>query len=240
LTTLNAVKRFGELLNMADNVFADLKYYGHCWPAAKAVERQTVLYRDGPDDEPDSEEQVWKIELSGNGRAFQEMRPTGWWRNFATLALDDKDAVEDWYRRKGDPFRFMTPKTTLTTARWAGLKASLQQAAALYGKRDADGLARIEADAATCSAALSAILESEAERITNRPAVLRDTGRLEWRPLAPSLAAFLQGSAAHLIDARVPLNTCLHCGDWFPLYRAKTKYCSTTCRAAASLAKGAA
>lgn len=225
---------------MADDVFSTLTYYGHCWPAAKAVERQTVLYRDRPDDEPDSEEQVWKIELSGNGRPFNETRPTGWWRNFATLALDDKDAVEDWYRRKGDPFRFLTPKATLTTARWASLKASLQQASALYGKRDADGVARIEANAAACSAALSTMLESEAKLITTHPSVVQETGRLEWRPLAPSLAAFLHGSAAHLIDARMPLNTCLHCGDWFPVYRTGTKYCSTTCRAAASLAKGAA
>ncbi|UXN60898.1 hypothetical protein [Phyllobacterium zundukense] len=225
---------------MADYVFSRLTYYGHCWPAAKVVDRQTVLYSSGPNDEPDGEEQVWKFELSGNGRPFTEKRPNGWWRSFASMSLDDREAVTDWMQRKGDPFKFMTPNSTLTTARWSGVKKTLQAAAALFGERDTDGVARIEADAAACTAALTDLLEITKLLIRFSPHVVPGEGRLATQPFAPSLDAFLHGSAAHMIDARLPMNTCLHCNDWFPVYRAGTKYCSTTCRAAASLAKGVA
>ncbi len=226
---------------MADDVFSRLTYYGHCWPAAKAVERMLAINRYAPDDEGE-EELVWKLELSGNGRAFQETRPNGWWRSFAELDVDDKAAVTNWMQRKGHPFKSLTPlkSTLLTTARWADVKKFLQPAVALYGKRDADGVARIEADAAACSAALADLLEITKKLIRFDPHVVSHEGKLELQPFALTLDAFLHGSAAHLIDKRLPLNVCLHCGDWFPVYRAGTKYCSTTCRAAASLAKGAA
>ncbi|SFJ31877.1 hypothetical protein SAMN04515648_3460 [Phyllobacterium sp. CL33Tsu] len=225
---------------MAEDIFSHLKYSGMCYPAAKVVERQTVLYRDIPDDEPDAEEQVWKVAVSGNGRPVSDVRPNGWWRSFAEINLDDEDAVTNWCRRKGDPFKPVIYQHT-TTARWPLLKTTLRQGAAFYrNNRRLKSPSTMDGDPVAISAVLKELLQSKLMRVQYQPSVDEANGQLIMRPMTATLAAFLLASAAYTIHARLPMDTCAFCGDWFPIYRAGTRFCSTTCRAASSLAKGGA
>ena len=218
-----------------------LSFSGIRWPAAKVVARKQVV-----DDDPDHRSRkvpfvdTLIIETSGRGWPYSVVFVEGWWRDLAELALDDEKRVLSFLQRRGDPLGQLAPNgKQVITYDWRHLKAVLERAVVAWDKQpDATGVSHFRQEK----------LRS-AEHMFDRAAhpVPTDSAATGWadelgvyysgisRSLrAQTLRAYLCAAAAASVEEGLDMRRCDYCRSWFTLHRSDARWCSSSCRAAAS------
>jgi hypothetical protein len=168
------------------------------------------------------------ITVSGrsDGRRWTASKPLAFWRTFAELDLTD-DAIASWVARYGDVKSALASGRSVDAAGWEQLALILALVARAWTKPDdPDGISYVKGEIDS-----SAIADA-VRRDVDAPVIFGKS--FEPYIHAARLRDFMLVSAGFMLKDKTPMRRCVECAHWTDASHAATRYCSNTCRLAAS------
>jgi hypothetical protein len=185
-----------------------LVFGGKAWPAAHLLGDDAHL-----------------IGTSGHGRAWTATTALGWWRDFAEIDLKDREQIETFLQRRGDPSSILAPGVVMNMDSWPLLQAVLQPLAGAWSTRN-DGIDRVAKGSEGHETALRHLANTRADA---RVATVR-VGSRGFELHFQNLGDFMIGSAVDMLTRGAMMRRCEVCGSWFEIQRSTGRICSAACK----------
>jgi hypothetical protein len=211
-----------------------LLFDGLGWPAARVVDRKSIVGRPASGFFADGQPTRWAespiIDTSGHGRRYRVRYAEAWWRDLSEVLIEDEQRALSFLARRGDPFGELAPGKPIALFYWEGLILRLQQAASAWETvRDWE--------TSTVSAFRPERCAFAEQFHTSLPADWLEQLSVTYDGVVPVLRAkmlfaYLIAAAATALRQRLPMRRCAYCYSWFTLHYAAARHCSPSCRAA--------